>query len=49
VPVHFTAPVAIHVVLLAAALGIAGALLAGALGAWRAARLRPTAALAHVG
>jgi putative ABC transport system permease protein len=49
VPVHFTAPVTIGVVLLAAALGIAGALLAGALGAWRAARLRPTAALAHVG
>jgi putative ABC transport system permease protein len=49
VPVHFTAPVAIHVVLLAAALGIAGALLAGTLGAWRAARLRPTVALARVG
>jgi putative ABC transport system permease protein len=48
-PVHFTAPVAIHVVLLAAALGLAGGLLAGTLGAWRAARLRPTVALAHVG
>jgi len=49
VPVHFTAPVTIQVVLLAAALGMAGALLAGALGAWRAARLPPTVALAHVG
>jgi putative ABC transport system permease protein len=37
------------VVALAIALGIAGGLLAGALGSWRAARLRPTAALAHAG
>jgi putative ABC transport system permease protein len=49
VPVHFTAPVTVQVVLLATVLGMTGALLAGALGAWRAARLRPTAALAHVG
>ena len=48
-PVHFSAPVAFSVVALAIALGIAGGLLAGALGSWRAARLRPTAALAHAG
>ena len=48
-PVHFSAPVALSVVALAIGLGIAGGLLAGALGSWRAARLRPTAALAHAG
>jgi len=49
VPIHFSAPVSLGVVLLAVALGIAGGLLAGALGGWRAARLRPSAALAKVG
>jgi putative ABC transport system permease protein len=48
-PVHFSAPVALSVVALAIALGIAGGLLAGALGSWRAARLRPAVALAHAG
>jgi putative ABC transport system permease protein len=48
-PVHFSAPVAPGVVALAAALGIGGGLLAGALASWRAARLRPTVALAHTG
>jgi putative ABC transport system permease protein len=48
-PVHFSAPVALGMVALAIALGIAGGLLAGALGSWRAARLRPTVALAHAG
>jgi len=48
-PVHFSAPVAPGVVALAAALGIAGGLLAGGLAGWRAARLRPTVALAHAG
>lgn len=47
--VHFDAPVALGVVALAAALGIAGGLLAGAVGGWRAARLRPTVALAQAG
>jgi putative ABC transport system permease protein len=47
--VHFSAPVAFSVVALAIGLGIAGGLVAGALGSWRAARLRPTAALAHAG
>jgi putative ABC transport system permease protein len=49
VPVHFSAPVSPGIVALAAVLGVAGGLLAGALGGWRAARLRPAAALALVG
>jgi putative ABC transport system permease protein len=49
VPVQFSAPVSPGIVALAVALGIAGGLLAGALGGWRAARLRPAAALARVG
>ena len=48
-PVHFSAPVALSVVALAIGLGLAGGLLAGALGSLRAARLSPTAALAHAG
>ena len=48
-PVHFSAPVTLGVAALAIGLGIAGGLLAGALGSWRAARLRPTVALAHAG
>jgi len=49
VPVHFSAPVSPGIIALAVALGIAGGLLAGTLGAWRAARLRPATALAQVG
>jgi putative ABC transport system permease protein len=48
-PVHFSAPVTFSVVALAIGLGIAGGLLAGALGSWRAARLSPAVALAHAG
>jgi putative ABC transport system permease protein len=48
-PVHFSAQVAPSMVALAAGLGIAGGLLAGTLASWRAARLRPTVALAHAG
>lgn len=43
------APVELTTVLLALGLAIAGGLLAGAAGAWRAARLRPAAALREVG
>ncbi len=49
VSVHLTAPVTLSAVLLAVVLAIAGALVAGTLGGWRAVRLRPAAALARVG
>lgn len=45
VAVHLTAPVSIQLVLLAVGLALAGGLLAGALGGWRASRLRPADAL----
>jgi putative ABC transport system permease protein len=48
VTVHLTAPVTIGVVLLAVLLAIAGGLIAGGFGGWRAARLRPAAALSRV-
>ncbi len=48
VAVHLTAPVTIGAVLLAVALAIAGGLIAGSFGGWRAARLRPAAALSRV-
>ncbi|MGH3191317.1 MAG: ABC transporter permease [Streptosporangiaceae bacterium] len=48
VAVHLTAPVTLTVIVLAVVLALAGGLVAGALGGWRAARLRPAAALASV-
>jgi putative ABC transport system permease protein len=48
VSVTLTAPVTAGTVLLAVALAIAGGLLAGSFGGWRAARLRPAAALGKV-
>jgi ABC-type lipoprotein release transport system permease subunit len=48
VAVHLTAPVTLGAVTLAVVLAIAGGLIAGSFGAWRAARLRPAAALARV-
>jgi putative ABC transport system permease protein len=48
VSVILTAPVTVELILLAVALAIAGGLIAGAMGGWRAARLRPAAALARV-
>lgn len=48
VAVHLTAPVTLGAVAIAAALAIAGGLIAGGFGGWRAARLRPAAALARV-
>jgi putative ABC transport system permease protein len=47
--VHLTAPVSLNIIILAVALAVAGGLIAGMLGGWRAARLRPAAALARVG
>jgi putative ABC transport system permease protein len=48
VSVSLTAPVTLSVILLAVLLAVAGGLLAGSFGGWRAARLRPAAALARV-
>jgi ABC-type lipoprotein release transport system permease subunit len=48
VSVHLTAPVTLGAVTLAVVLAIAGSLIAGSFGGWRAARLRPAAALARV-
>ncbi len=48
VSVHLTAPVTAAAIAAAVALAIAGGLIAGAFGGWRAARLRPAAALARV-
>jgi ABC-type lipoprotein release transport system permease subunit len=48
VVVHLTAPVTIGAVILAVVLAIAGGLIAGGFGGWRAARLRPAAALSRV-
>jgi putative ABC transport system permease protein len=48
VPVTLTAPVTAGLILLAAALAIGGGLIAGVFGGWRAARMRPAAALARV-
>jgi putative ABC transport system permease protein len=48
VTVHLTAVVTVGAVALAVGLAIAGGLLAGSLGGWRAARLRPAAALTRV-
>jgi putative ABC transport system permease protein len=48
VTVHLTAPVTLEAVGAAVVLALLGGLLAGAFGGWRAARLRPAAALARV-
>ena len=45
VSVELTAPVSIQLALIAVGLAVAGGLIAGALGGWRAARLRPADAL----
>jgi ABC-type lipoprotein release transport system permease subunit len=48
VAVHLTAPVTVGAIVAAVLLAIAGGLIAGSFGGWRAARLRPAAALAKV-
>ncbi|MGO9219961.1 MAG: ABC transporter permease [Streptosporangiaceae bacterium] len=48
VAVHLTASVTVSAVILAVVLAIVGGLIAGSFGGWRAARLRPAAALARV-
>ena len=47
--VHLSAAVSSNVILLAVVLAVAGGIIAGIFGGWRAARLRPAAALAKVG
>jgi putative ABC transport system permease protein len=46
--VHLTPQITVGVIVAAVLLAIAGGLLAGAFGGWRAAQLRPAAALARV-
>jgi putative ABC transport system permease protein len=48
VAVHLSASVSMGVIVLAVVLAIAGGIIAGVFGGWRAARLRPAAALAKV-
>ena len=48
VTVHLSAPVTISVIILAVGLAVLGGLIAGGFGGWRAARLRPAAALSKV-
>jgi putative ABC transport system permease protein len=48
VPVHLSAPVTGEAIAAAVVLAILGGLLAGSIGGWRAARLRPAMALARV-
>ncbi|HEY1819438.1 MAG TPA: FtsX-like permease family protein [Trebonia sp.] len=48
VAVHLSAPVTLTAIVLAVALAILGGLIAGGFGGWRAARLRPAAALSKV-
>jgi putative ABC transport system permease protein len=48
VSVHLTAPVTVTAVVAAVVLAILGGLIAGSFGGWRAARLRPAAALSKV-
>ena len=49
VAVHLSASVSFSIILLAVLLAVAGGIIAGIFGGWRAARLRPAAALAKVG
>jgi putative ABC transport system permease protein len=46
--VHLGAPITVDIIILAVVLAVAGGLIAGILGGWRAARLRPAAALSRV-
>jgi putative ABC transport system permease protein len=48
VTVHLRAPVTITAIILAVGLAVLGGLIAGGFGGWRAARLRPAAALSKV-
>ncbi len=47
--VHLLASVTGEIIVLAVVLAVAGGIIAGMFGGWRAARLRPAAALSKVG
>ena len=47
--VHLLASVTAEIIVLAVVLAVAGGIIAGMFGGWRAARLRPAAALSKVG
>jgi len=49
VTVHLGATVTTEIIVLAVVLAVAGGLIAGMFGGWRAARLRPADALSKVG
>jgi ABC-type antimicrobial peptide transport system permease subunit len=46
--VHLSAPITIDIIVLAVVLALAGGIIAGSFGNWRAARLRPATALSRV-
>lgn len=46
--IALTAPVSLSIILIAVGLAVAGGLIAGAFGGWRASRLRPADALRRV-
>jgi ABC-type lipoprotein release transport system permease subunit len=48
VTVNLTAPVSLRLIVIATALALAGALIAGGFGGWRVSRLRPADALTRV-
>jgi ABC-type lipoprotein release transport system permease subunit len=48
VTLHLTAPLSLEVFGVAVGLAVLGALIAGAIGGWRAARLQPAVALRRV-
>ena len=48
VAVHLSAPITISIIVLAVVLALAGGIIAGSFGSWRAARLRPATALSRV-
>ena len=48
VSVHLSAQVTVTAIILAVGLAVLGGLIAGGFGGWRAARLRPAAALSKV-
>jgi putative ABC transport system permease protein len=48
VALHLSAPVTVSILILAVVLALAGGIIAGSFGSWRASRLRPATALSRV-